>query len=465
MQTTDVLIIGGGPGGSAAAMFLLREGITPLILEGEEFPRFHIGESLTGETAQVLRRLGLQEEMERRDYPVKHGVKVYGPTAVNSWYVKVSSRDADWNLYDNITWQVRRSDFDEMLSDEAIKRGARKLKGTAVSVLKDPNGVICGVTVRYPDGTLGEIRAKVTLDCSGQATFLANQKVTGPKYLGSYDKQVAFFTHVRGAIRDEGTSGPDAKDNTIILYHQKFHWSWFIPVDKDIVSVGLVTPRADFLAKKQTPAEFFQSDLYTINPELTRRVPKLDMTEKVHVVPNYSFQVRGFTGPGFACIGDSHRFLDPIFSFGVTVTMREAEIIAPIVRDYLQGKLSAEGNPFAEHEIICEQGIDNLEDMIDLFWEQPFAFATFVHSRYTELMTDAFAGRIYPHEHQPSQAIMAFRKLLKRTRSYDKDDYSIPIGSRYHPERAALWEPDSPVEGTEEWVAKGRGEPVLAGAR
>ena len=44
----DVLIIGGGPGGSAAAMFLLREGITPVILEQEEFPRFHIGESLTG---------------------------------------------------------------------------------------------------------------------------------------------------------------------------------------------------------------------------------------------------------------------------------------------------------------------------------------------------------------------------------------------------------------------------------
>ena len=45
----DVLIIGGGPGGSAAAMFLLREGIKPVILEQEEFPRFHIGESLTGE--------------------------------------------------------------------------------------------------------------------------------------------------------------------------------------------------------------------------------------------------------------------------------------------------------------------------------------------------------------------------------------------------------------------------------
>lgn len=460
MINTDVLIIGSGPGGTAAAMFLLREGITPIVLEGEDFPRFHIGESFTGESAQTLRRLGLEDEMMRRGYPVKHGVKVYGSNAQNSWYVKVSSRDDNWNLYDNITWQVRRSDFDKMMQDEAVKRGANLMKGTATKVLRGEDGAVQGIEVRWPDGSLDEIRAKVTLDCSGQATFLANQKVTGPKYVGSYDKQVAFFTHVKGAIRGSGTTGPEAKDNTLILYHHKFHWAWFIPVDDERVSVGMVTPRADFLAKKQTPEEFFRSDIYTINPELKRRMPNLELAEKVHVVPNYSYQVRGFTGKGFICIGDSHRFIDPIFSFGVTVTMREAELAAPIVRDFLQGKLPESENPFKEHEITCEKGIDNLEDMIDLFWEQPFAFATFVHSRYQDEMTDAFAGRIYESEHQPSKAILAFRKMLKRERTYDQDDYSVPIGSRYHEERAALWEPESPVNTTEEWIARGRGETV-----
>ena len=449
---TDVLIIGGGPGGSAAAMFLLRQGITPLIIEQEEFPRFHIGESLTGESAQVLRRLGLEEEMMKREYPIKHGVKVYGTNATNSWYVKVSSRDDNWNLYDNITWQVRRSDFDEMMQKEAVKRGAILKKGQAIQALKHEDGSMRGVLVRWPDGTTEEIEAKVTLDCSGQATFLANQKVTGPKYLGAYDKQVAFFSHVKGAIRDSGTEGENAKDNTLILYHNKFHWAWFIPVDKDTVSIGLVTPRADYLREKQTPEEFFRKDLFTINPELTRRIPKLDLAEKVHVVPNYSYQVRGFCGKGFICLGDAHRFIDPIFSFGVTVTMREAELAAPLIRQYLDGKLDDKANPFEEHMIASEKGADNLEDMIDLFWEQPFAFATFVHSRYPDQMTDAFAGRIYESEHQPSQAILAFRKMLKRTREYDKDDYSVPIGSRYHPERAELWEPNSPVDTTEKWM-------------
>ena len=105
-----------------------------------------------------------------------------------------------------------------------------------------------------------------------------------------------------------------------------------------------------------------------------------------------------------------------------------------------------------EHQIFCERAIDNLEDMIDLFWEQPFAFATFVYHRYPDELTDAFSSRIYPTERQPSPAILAFRKLLKRTREYDKDDYSVPIGSRYHPERAAIWEPNSPVGTTEQWL-------------
>jgi flavin-dependent dehydrogenase len=464
-MNTDVLIIGGGPGGAAAAMFLLREGITPIILEQEEFPRFHIGESLTGEAAQVLRRLGLEDKMNEMENPVKHGVVVYGTNAATTWYVKVSSRDEDWNLYDNITWQVRRSEFDKMMLKEALARGAKLLRGTAIKALTADDGSLVGIRMRHPEGQEENINTKLVLDCSGQATFLANQKVTGPKYLGSYDKQVAFFTHVRGAIRGPGTEGPGAKDNTLIFYDKKFHWGWFIPIDKDVVSIGMVTPRDEFTKKKQTPEKYFRSEIFSINPEIPRRVPKLDLAEKVHVIPNYSYQVRGFCGKGFICIGDAHRFIDPIFSFGVTVTMREAEMAAPLVRDYLAGKLEEKENPFEEHQLICEQGADNLEDMIDLFWEQPFAFATFVHSRYVEQMTDAFAGRIYPFEHQPSTSMMSFRKLLKRTREYDADDYSVPIGSRYHPERAPLWAPDSPVPGTEEWIADGSGmlrEPSLA---
>src|SRR5438067_13146855 len=148
---TDVLIIGGGPGGSAMAMFLIREGIKPMILEQEEFPRFHIGESLTGEAGQVLRRLGFADEMAKREYPVKHGVKVYGTTGENSWFVPVSARDKDWNLSLGHTWQVRRSNFDTMILKEAEKRRATDRRGTSTKPPRADRPAGRGATVRCPD--------------------------------------------------------------------------------------------------------------------------------------------------------------------------------------------------------------------------------------------------------------------------------------------------------------------------
>jgi len=451
----DVVIVGGGPGGSAGAMFLAREGIQPLIIEHKTFPRYHIGESLTGAGGKVLRDLGLDGEMYQRKHPTKQGVKVFGKSPRGHWFVPVTGRDENWKLFDWDTWQVRRSDFDKMMLDEAVARGATLVPGKATRPLRNDDGSVRGVEVRMADGGIQQIESEMLLDCSGQATFLAGHGVTGPKYLGSYDKQIAIFSQVSGAIRDNGGTRDTDKDNTLILYRQKYHWSWFIPLSQDVVSVGVVIPRGYFLEKKESMRDFLVRELHEIHPELTRRLPEIKLVEDVHVIPNYSYQVNEFCGKGFICIGDAHRFIDPIFSFGLTVAMREAQFAAPLIKAYLDGANRDRINPFADHQLFCEKGADVLEDMIDLFWEQPFAFAFMVHQRYVEHMTDMFAGRIY--ERQPSTAIVNIRNMLKRQeereRSYQKLDlYSNPIGSRYHPERAPIWEANSPIQSTEEWL-------------
>src|SRR5208283_3682644 len=151
---TDVAILGGGPGGAAAAMFLIRQGIRPLIIEAETYPRYHIGESLTGEAAKVLRDLGLEKEMMQRKYPVKKGVKVYGSTGQTTWFVPVTARNKNWELTPSISWQVRRSDFDKMMLDEAIRRGATLLRAKATKPLLKEDRAVRGVQVRMPDGEL-----------------------------------------------------------------------------------------------------------------------------------------------------------------------------------------------------------------------------------------------------------------------------------------------------------------------
>src|SRR5207247_735313 len=234
---TDVLIVGGGPGGAATAMFLVREGIKPVIIEAETFPRYHIGESMTGAGGKVLRDLGLADEMYNRKYPTKQGVKVYGQSGKGNWFVPVTGRDENWKLFEWDTWQGRRSDF----------------------------------------------------------------------------------------------------DNMVIFYQKKYHWGWFIPLDEEVVSVGIVCPSAYFLDKKESKRDFYIRELRELHPELSRRIPEIKLVEDVHVIPNYSYQVNGFCGKGFICIGDAHRFIDPIFSFGLTVTMREGQFVAPMVRAYLEG--------------------------------------------------------------------------------------------------------------------------------
>ncbi len=453
----ETVIVGGGPGGSAMAMFLLREGIRPVIIERESFPRYHIGESLTGAGGKVLRDLGLDGEMYRRKYPTKQGVEVYGQSKSGSWFVPVTGRDENWKLFPQDTWQVRRSDFDTMMLKEAEARGAVVIPGRALKPLLDESGAIRGVRIEHAHNGKGieDIETRMLVDASGQATWLANLGHTGPKYRGSYDKQIAIFSQVSCCIREDGGTRDSHPDNTLIFYRKKYHWAWFIPLDKDIVSIGIVSPSSYFLDQKESKREFYVRELRDLHPQLSQRIPEVKLAEDVHVIPNYSYQVRGFTGKGFICIGDAHRFIDPIFSFGATVTMREAQIAAPAIKAYLAGVGRDMSHPFADLELYFEKGIDILEDCLDSFWEHPLSFAVCVHLKHTEHMTDMLAGRLY--ERQPSPAIADLRTLLKRTeereRSYEPNAvFSMPIGSRYHPERAPIWEVGSEVESTEAWM-------------
>ncbi len=457
-RTAPVLIIGGGPAGAASAMHLLHRGITPLIVERAPFPRYHIGESMTSECGELVRRLGFEDDMIAAGHPIKHGVKVFGASGEPDWWVPVMQRvEDDGALTERTTWQVRRSEFDTMLLDAAVARGAELILGRAVDPIVDDRGVVCGARIRADDGSELTVAAELTLDCSGQATFLAGRGVTGRKYLGAYDKQIAMFTQVTDFERGTGGDGRMLEPgNTNIFYREKYHWAWAIPIDDEVTSVGVVAPAAYFHAAGESREDYLRRELRTLNSGLGDRLSSVDMVEPVHTVPNYSFQVDRFAGPGYLCLGDAHRFIDPIFSFGMNVALRETELAADRIVRYLEGEGRDGDDPFREHMIVVERAADILEDVLDTFWENPFAFAQFVHHRYREPMIDVFAGRIYDGDPNRGRdrAVAAFRELLGRERRYDDPDVlSMPFGSRYDPERAPLWNATlDTVEATETWM-------------
>jgi len=412
----DVVIVGGGPAGAATALYLQRQGIQPAILEKASFPRYHIGESLTGEVGGSLRALGLEDWMHSMKWPVKYGVNVYGPNGKNSFWVPVKRRNENKELLDTTTWQVRRSTFDQKLLDTAIERGAGLIPARAVDVLMEGKRVT-GVKIRTEAGATEELKAEVVVDASGQSTFLANSSAPmDRKERGTYDKQCAVFSQVVNAVRDPGEAG----GNTLIFYRQKNHWAWFIPIDDEVTSVGVVVPGEYFAAQKLSKEDFLKQELHALNPELSRRVPDLIFVEDVYATTNYSYHIKNYTGQGFLCVGDAHRFIDPIFSFGVNFALKDGEFATPAIVQYLSGETKNQDNPFADYQRRAERGQDIIQDLVDVFWDHPLPFVMLVHQRHREGMIDMFAGRIFNDDIVDSPALHAMRKCKYKPAMMEK---------------------------------------------
>ena len=413
MKKTEVVIVGGGPGGAASAIHLAKRGIKSIIIEKDTFPRFHIGESMTGECGQSVRDLGLEAEMAGIPKTIKHGVTVYGQGGKGTFWLPVMRRDENGNLVDNSTWQVKRSDFDRIVLDKAIKMGAELVRGKATKALQKEDGTVYGVEVRLENGDTETIEADIVLDASGAATFLSTIGVASEKERGKYDRQIAIYSHVKGAKRDE-------QDNTLIFYEKKNHWAWFIPIDDETVSIGVVTPSDYYRSSNEEMRDFYLREMHKINPALSERVPDVSLVEEVRATSNYSYHVHKFTGKGFLCVGDAHRFIDPIFSFGLHFALKEASLAADAIAAYLHDGVGHDlENPFEAYQDYCELGMDTIQEVLDCFWSSPISFAFFAHSRYNEDFIDIFAGRIYQEE--PSPGLLAVRKVNAKMARLEKE--------------------------------------------
>lgn len=416
MKKREVIIIGGGPGGAATALYLLKSGIKPLIVERQSFPRFHIGESLSGECGNSIRKLELDAELVAQNYPIKYGVNVYNPHGVPFW-VEVKKRCPETNaMMPNWTWSVTRSSFDKLLLDAARQRGAEYMQCEAVApILKD--GCVIGLQIRTAEGALEDLHCDVLVDCSGQATFLANRGITGPKVKGNYTNQIGVYSQIEDMTLDSGTEPSKSLGNTLIFYKQRDHWAWAIPLSPKVVSVGVVAPAAYFKAQGLDKAEYLRKEITSLNPELTRRVKKTSFLEEVRSVTSYSYATTNYAGRGFICVGDSHQFTDPIFSFGVFLAMKEGELAAEAIVKHLGEEGGTDANPFADYEAATTEGQDAIRDVIDTFWEYPLVFTRMASGEGQDDITDLFAGRVYGEIVRKNSSRAAMRRLLAKRRA------------------------------------------------
>lgn len=366
-ESYDVVVIGGGPAGAAAATFLQRRGHRCLILESSAFPRYHIGESLIPHTFGTLERLGLMPMLKHSNFPEKHSVRFVSPTGQESEPFYFSETLPAEQAR---TWQVQRSEFDRMCLNNARGNGVAIRTETKVErVLFDGNRAV-GLLARPSNTGPIEISSRVVIDASGRATVIGSQ--LGLKESVSGLNKASLWSYYRGGHRCDGI---DAGETTVFMIPQR-GWFWYIPLPDDMVSVGIVASPQYLFGDSDNFEQVFLREVKQC-AALNARLSQAVRTEPVRGLRRLAYRNRCIAGDGWVMVGDAAAFLDPIYSSGLYLALASAEMAADCVHEALEsGDLSAARlGAFAPR---LGAGIEVIWRLINAFYDPTFNFRSFV---------------------------------------------------------------------------------------
>ena len=366
METFDVVVVGGGPGGSSTSTFLADGGLRVALFERERFPRFHVGESLMPATMLLLEELGAKAAIEERGFQLKYGASFIDEennAATQTFYFLPGQP------WPNYSYQVPRADFDTVLLEHATKRGVTVFQPATVEGTKfDADGVI--LTVSGENGRFS-VRAKMLVDASGRDALLATRygRRTRIPNLG----KVALFAHYKGAARRSGL-----EEGNIRVYVFREGWFWWIPLAGDVTSVGAVC-HARTVKQWTGEPEGLLDAMIARSRGVSENLAGAVRITPVHRVANFSYHNSPVVGDRFVAVGDAIAFVDPIFSGGVYIALRTGQLAAAaILQAFRAGDFSA--RRFAAYERRVRAGLAPLFQFIHKYYEPSF-FDLFMHPR------------------------------------------------------------------------------------
>jgi len=380
----DVLIIGAGPAGAAAAAILAEKGHRVAIFEKSKFPRYHVGESLLPFTFFPLQRLGLIDKMRKSCFVKKYGVQFVSPSGKASQPFYFNTR---YNEDVAQTWQILRSEFDCMLVDNARSRGADLFEQVNVQELVKEEESVRGLKVRLADGSTEIFLAPMTIDCSGKEAFSAVRNQWRQK--DPYLNKVAVWTYYKGARRDAGI---DEGTTTVAMLPEK-GWFWYIPQHNDMVSVGVVA-EGKYLTRDglRNSAEIFQRETEQ-NLWIKKYLSEGRQTGPYYLTNEYSFHSRHCGMQGLLLAGDAFCFLDPVFSSGLMLALKSGVMAGDLVHDALVEHDFSPGR-FTGYARGLREGIENMRKLVYAFYDPNFTFRKLTE-KYPDLsgdITDCLSG-------------------------------------------------------------------------
>ena len=380
----DAIVIGGGPAGSTAASVLAMHGRNVVVLEKEKFPRYHIGESLLPFGFFTMERIGMLEKMKGSHFVKKFSVQFIttdGKSSVPFYFHTHLKHDAAQ------TWQVLRSELDQMLLDNAREKGATVLEEMTVrDAIRDENGAIKGVKSVDKDGKTHVFHAKVTIDASGRDAFFISRN--GWKIRDPYLNKIAVWTYYKGAKRDPGID----EGATTVAYVPEKGWFWYIPLANDVVSVGVVAEKDYLMRNTKDLKEIFYQEVAE-NEWLKDHLSVGEQFGPFRITGEYSYRSRHCAADGLILAGDAFAFLDPVFSSGVMLALRSGELAADAAHAALtDGDFSAER--FTAYGAEFCKRIESMRRLVYAFYDHKFSFRDFIR-KYPHLagdVTDCLIG-------------------------------------------------------------------------
>ena len=330
MKYYDIVIIGGGPAGSTTALITKRYAphLRILLLEKAIFPRHHIGESLLAGASPVLQEMGVYESVDRAGFLEKLGATYIWGQDRRPWGFEfdnvVSQLVAQGKTLPKLftkAWQVKRAEYDHLLLKHTAASGVEVKQGARVTrVLRNgQHGRAIGVEYCDESG-MHSVECAQVMDCSGQSALLGHELKAR-----EYDAQMnnyALFGYWKGAKwLHEYVGHPELTRICIITTPRG--WIWYIPLSREVMSVGLVTHRQTLKKMAGGPEKLYLEELAAC-PEIQGLLDKAHLTRiardqkrDVCALQDWSYTSSQISGLGWAMVGDAAGFVDPILSSGV----------------------------------------------------------------------------------------------------------------------------------------------------
>ena len=407
----DVIVIGAGPAGSAAAAILAEHGRRVLVLEREKFPRYHIGESLIPFSYHPLERLGMIGKLKESAFVKKYSVQFIAPSG------KASQPFYFFNRYDRETvaqtWQVLRSEFDQLLLDNARDKGAEVIEEISVKDLLWENHKVRGVRTVTKDGAEQELRAPLTFDATGREAFAATRN--GWKKRDPYLNKIAVWTYYEGAILQKGI---DAGATGVAFVPEK-GWFWWIPLHKNRLSLGVVA-EGKYLSRDgiRDPKAMLEREIEN-NQWVKDRLAPARQYGDFYVTHEFTHHSRYCGTDGLLLLGDAYCFLDPVFSSGLMLALKSGVMAADAAHAALgAGDLSA--SRFTAYGEELREGIENMRKLCYAFYNENFSFGDLVkkHPGIAGDVTDCLSGDVNKD----------FSKMFKCIEDFCEVPDALPLG-------------------------------------